>query len=97
MMAFETKVRGLIHELIQPILEKSLFDREIIFKMEVEEDKLLQRVDQLEVSVYKQDSITGRTLFDDINDRISDLSVKQNKARAEVVNDIYEKNKKFEN
>ena len=69
-MGFETKVRGLILELLEPFLEKSIKDREMIYKMEKEAEKSKTRVNLLEVTVYKQDSVTGKTMFDDIADKI---------------------------
>jgi hypothetical protein len=36
-MGFETKVRGLILELLEPFLEKSIKDRQMIYKMEKED------------------------------------------------------------
>lgn len=55
-MGFETKVRGLIVELLEPFLEKSIKDRELIFKMEKEDEKFRKQINLLEMTVYKQDS-----------------------------------------
>ena len=87
-MGFETKVRGLILELLEPFLEKSIKDREMIYKMEKESDKHKDRINLLEVTVYKQDSVSGKTMFDDISDKILGLTVANNKARVEIIEDL---------
>ena len=74
-MGFETKVRGLIVELLEPFLEKSIKDREIIFKMEKEEAKFKTRIGLLEKSVYNQDITTGTTIFDEIQNKLLDVSI----------------------
>ena len=87
-MGFETKVRGLILELLEPFLEKSIKDREMIYKIEKESGKHQDRLNLLEVTVYKQDSLTGKTMFDDIADKILGLTIENNKARVDIVEDM---------
>ena len=87
-MGFETKVRGLILELLEPFLEKSIKDREMIYKMEKDSAKSKEKVNLLEITVYKVDSNTGKTMFDEIEDKILDLTVDNNKARLEIVEEM---------
>lgn len=80
-MGFETKVRGLIVELLEPFLEKSIKDRELIYKMEKEDEKFRSKINLLEMAVYKQDSQTGSTIFDEIQDKLIDINVQINQTK----------------
>ena len=51
-MAFETKVRSLMRELIEPVLEKGLKDRELIIEKEKDLEKAVERINLLETSVF---------------------------------------------
>ena len=63
-MSFETKVRGLIRELLEPILTKGQKDRELIMHLETEDAKFEERINLLEMAVYKQNTTGGKTKFD---------------------------------
>ncbi len=63
-MNFETKVRGLMRELLDPMLNKGQKDREMILQLEKEDQKFEDRINLLEMAVYKQETTGGKTKFD---------------------------------
>jgi hypothetical protein len=69
-MAFETKVRSLMRELIEPMLEKGLKDRELIISQEKDMEKQSDRIDLLETSVFKKDTKTGRNKFNEYDEKL---------------------------
>ena len=75
-------------EIIEPIVFKSLKDREMIYKMEKDDVKILDRINLLEMAVYQQESNTGRTLFDDFQDKILELSIEINGQKTEIMADF---------
>ena len=62
-MAFETKIRDMMRDLVAPIIEKNRVDRELIFKLGKKDDDFESRVDLLEQAVYKKDPETGESLL----------------------------------
>ena len=75
-MAFETRIRNYISELLDPMYTKSKVDREMIFRLEKEDESLEKRIDLLEQAVYKKDRKSGApTLFDQMEQQIHDLNV----------------------
>ena len=63
-------------EIIEPIVHKTLKDREMIYKMEQDDTKMMERINLLEMTVYRsEDSREGRTLFDDYKDKIVQLGI----------------------
>jgi hypothetical protein len=64
LMAFETKVRGLMRELLEPVLHKGQTDREFILNLEKEDQKFDERVNLLEMAVYNKATEGGKTKFD---------------------------------
>jgi hypothetical protein len=69
-MAFETKVRSLMRELIEPMLEKGLKDRELIISQEKDMEKQSDRIDLLETSVFQKDTKTGRNKFNEYDEKL---------------------------
>jgi hypothetical protein len=75
-MNFETKVRGLMRELIEPIVEKGQRDRELILRVEKLQNRFLERLNQMEESVYnvKPPNVEGfkptKSKFEYIEDKI---------------------------
>lgn len=47
-MAFETKIRDMMRDMLEPILNKGRVDRELIFKLEKRDDGFESRIDLLE-------------------------------------------------
>ena len=62
-MAFETKIRDMMRDLVAPIIEKNRVDRELILKLGKKDDDFESRVDLLEQAVYKKDPETGESLL----------------------------------
>lgn len=69
-MNFEIKVRQLMRDLIEPLINKSRTDREMIFRVEKTEEGLARRVEILEKAVYKKDDDGTPTLFADMESKI---------------------------
>ena len=49
-----------MRQLIEPMLEKGLKDRELIISQEKDMEKQSDRIDLLETSVFQKDTKTGR-------------------------------------
>jgi len=65
-----------MRKLIEPIMTKGSKDREMILVLEKEDDKINERLNLLEMAVYKMDSKGGKTKFDEIEDRFLDNEIK---------------------
>ena len=63
-MNFETHVRSLLRDLLEPMLHKGKVDREMIFRLEKQDQAVEKRIDLLEEAVWKKDTESGDTLFD---------------------------------
>jgi len=65
-----------MRELMEPFLHKGYKDREMILCLEKEDDKIKERVNLLEMAVYKMDSQGGgNTKFDEIADRFLEVEI----------------------
>ena len=56
--------------------------------MEKDDIKILDRINLLEMAVYQKESNTGRTLFDDFQDKILELSIEINGQKTEIMADF---------
>ena len=72
-LTFETQMRQMMRELIEPIIVKTKNDREMIYKLQKNEEDFFERIDFLEKSVFKKDPETGATLFDQIEEKILEM------------------------
>lgn len=89
MMAMETKLRGFIRELIEPMATKSKVDREMIFHLEKVDDDFEKRIDLLEQAVYKKDRKTGApTLFDRMEEQLIQLSAELKTRTTELKGEL---------
>ena len=75
-------------ELIEPILHKGQKDREMILVLEKEDEKINERINLLEMAVYKIESQTGRTKFDEINDRFHEVDVKMRSQKENTEDEL---------
>jgi hypothetical protein len=75
-MSFETKIRGLMRELLEPVLHKGQNDREMILRLEKEDEKFDDRCNLLEMAVYNKQTEGGKTKFDQIEERMLELEIK---------------------
>lgn len=87
-MTFETKVRQLILELLEPFLEKSIKDRELIYRMEKEDEKIKKRINLLEISVFKQNLETHETIFDEIDRKMLDMKIMITKVKQDTKHEL---------
>ena len=53
-LSFETKIRTLIRELMDPVLKKGQKDRELIMGLEKVDNTLDDRINLLEMAVYNK-------------------------------------------
>ena len=74
-MNFETRVRVYIRELIEPMVHKSKVDREMIFKIQKSDENVADRLGLLEQAVYQRDTETGKTLFDQMEEKILEMDI----------------------
>ena len=89
MMAMETKLRGFIRELIEPMATKSKVDREMILHLEKVDDDYEKRIDLLEQAVYKKDRKTGApTLFDRMEENLIQMSAELKSKTTELNGDL---------
>ena len=61
---FETKMRGIIRELIVPVVEMSQRDREGMLILEGSNSQTLERVEKLEEAVFNKAANKKKTLFE---------------------------------
>ena len=83
-MTFETHVRSLMRELLEPMLHKGKVDREMIFHLEKQDQEFEKRIDLLEEAVYKKDGETGGTLFDHMEQKILDMQIQLKTTLKEI-------------
>lgn len=66
---FETKMRGVVSELIEPLISREIEDRENIVQMKRVNDNYKTRIEDLEYQVNK--TRKKETLFDEIQRKIA--------------------------
>lgn len=64
MYAFETRIRGVIMELVEPCIKRTIQDREVITEVKKQNDLIKKKVDECEFIVQKAQKKT--TLTDDL-------------------------------
>jgi hypothetical protein len=74
-MNFETKIRTLMRELIEPVLNKGQKDREMIMVLQRTDDDFESRLNLIEQAVFEKQLINQRTKFDDISDKFLHQSI----------------------
>ena len=75
LMNFETKIRTLMRELIEPVLNKGQKDREMIMILQRTDDDFESRLNLIEQAVFEKQIINQRTKFDDISDKFLHQSI----------------------
>ena len=85
---FETRMRDVIHELIEPVMRKATEDREQMLTIRRNQENDQKRLDQLESAVLK----TGRkaTVFDEIQQKFVDIEGDRKKQQVKVEQDLEE-------
>lgn len=85
---FETRMRDVIHELIEPVMRKATEDREQMLTIRRNQENDEKRLDQLESAVLK----TGRkaTVFDEIQQKFVDIEGDRKKQQVKVEQDLEE-------
>ena len=68
-MNFETKIRTLMRELIEPVLNKGQKDREMIMLLQRTDEDYEARINLMEQAIFEKQLINQRTRFDDIDDK----------------------------
>jgi len=75
LMNFETKIRTLMRELIEPVLNKGQKDREMIMVLQRTDDDFESRLNLIEQALFEKQLINQRTKFDDISDKFLHQSI----------------------
>ncbi len=75
LISFETKVRTLMRELIEPILNKGQKDREMILQLEKVDTDYEERLNILEASVFNKQLMNQRTKFDEIEEKFLETNI----------------------
>ena len=89
-MNFEVEMRKAMMQLVDPMLAQSIKDREDIEKLKSKDQSLEDRINLLEVTLYKTKSKNKETMFDVIQKNIVDLRVGTQKFYTDVNNEIQE-------
>ena len=97
LIQFETKVRSIIRDLLDPVHNKGVKDRELIFNLDRVDKKLEERIELLEMAVYKKEPDTGRTKFDELEDRIIEAEIKLRNQKEDLEDRIENFTKNIEN
>ena len=63
-------------ELIQLVIYKAVKDPELIFGLEKTDSRMLDRIDLLEMTLYNRETGTGRTKFDEMEEKMHSLNTK---------------------
>ena len=62
-------MRAMVRELIEPMLSKSIRDRELILALEKVDEMSEERLDLLETAVFEKKPGDKRTKFDEYDDK----------------------------
>ena len=87
-MSFETKIRGIIRDLMEPVLQKGLNDRNMILGLEKEDQNLDDRINLLEMAVYNKQTQGGKTKFDKIEERMLEVEIQMRAQRENLQDQI---------
>jgi len=66
--AFETRIRKVLHELLEPTAERSMKTKESMEEVRTQNEFLTRKVEELEFILHK--SHKRSTLFDNVNKRL---------------------------
>lgn len=61
-------------EMLETFYKKRLEDRELMKEQDLKSQKIADRLDLVETTVYNRDT-NGRTKFDDIEERMRDMKI----------------------
>ena len=75
-------------EIIEPVLHKGTKDRELILVLQKEDEKINERLNLLEMAVYKMETQGGKTKFDEIADRFVEIEIKNRNSREKTEDEI---------
>ena len=81
---FETKMRAMVRELIEPMLTKSVRDRELILALEKVDELSEERLDLLETCVFEKKPGEKRTKFDEYDDKFVSYQIELRKQREDM-------------
>lgn len=75
-MNFEVKMRQLVARLLEPIIVKAYSDHELIKSLKEDSLHNCNRLEVVEMAVYKRDAKTGRnTLIEKVEDDIYQVKI----------------------
>lgn len=73
--AFETRVRKLIHELLEPTVKRTIESKENYEEGKRTTERLEKKIRELEYAIYKSDSCP--TVFEELHGRITDSEARR--------------------
>ena len=74
-LEFETRMRGLIRRVVEPMLKLSIEDRENSLELETRIEEVNQRTEIIEFALFKKSQTSTHTIFDVYTDKINDMSI----------------------
>jgi chromosome segregation ATPase len=83
--AFETRIRKVLHELLEPTAERSIKTKENMEEVKTQNDFLTRKVEELEFILHK--SHKRSTLFDNVNKRLIESDSERKMLEVKMKND----------
>lgn len=80
-----TKVRALVSELVQPVVDKVHDHKDLLGNLRKETDKNIVGVDQLERTVYNKDNKIS--IFEEIFEKIAKVEAERRTVESKLIND----------
>lgn len=83
-MDFESEMRGSVLQMIEPIIDKSLKDRENIYQLQQRSTDYKRRINLLEVALFQNKSNDGTTMFDVMEQKMLDMQISINNFKEDI-------------
>lgn len=84
--AFETRIRKVLHELLEPTAERSVKTKETVEEVKSQNEFLTRKIEELEFILHK--SHKRSTLFDNINKRLIESDAERKMLEVQMKNDV---------
>lgn len=84
--AFETRIRKVLHELLEPTAERSVKTKEHVEEVKTQNEFLTRKIEELEFILHK--SHKRSTLFDNVNKRLIESDAERKMLEVKLKNEI---------
>lgn len=84
--AFETRIRKVLYELLEPTADRSIQAKEAVEKIKSENEFLIRKIEELEFILHK--SHKRSTLFDNVNKRLIESDSERKMLEVKIKNDF---------